>query len=94
MIASFASSSCLRCHFVISLMYIRSQNVVYKLVAIQLTKSCSRGTVFVCHRTFQGPVDMFLRNCANTSDVMTERSSSGVLIKTIYHNVSTNAYLQ
>ena len=61
--------------------YSESDETLYKLAAIQLMKSCSRSTV-----SGQGPVDMFPRNCANTCY---DGSSSGLLVKTVYYNVST-----
>ena len=61
--------------------YSESDKTLNKLAAIQLMKSCSRSTV-----SGHGPVDMFPRNCANTCY---DGSSSGLLVKTIYYNVST-----
>ena len=54
-------------------------------------KSCSRSTVYVTV-SGQGLVDMFPRNCTNTC--YDYGSGSGLLVKTIYYNVSTitNAY--
>ena len=52
-------------------------------------KSCSRSTVYVTV-SGQGLVDMFPRNCTNTCHAY--GSGSGLLVNTIYYNVSSNAY--
>ena len=75
-------------------MYTRSQTerLIFKFIAIQLMKSHSRSTVFIGHSVSgKGLFDMLPRNCANTCY---DDCTSGLLVKTIYDNVSTNAYLQ